>query len=124
LRIVDGHPYPFPLAVSPIWVDVRDFAVLVAGVVPRPEVGNKCFIVGAPEGFSFQLEADILRETFAWVREVVAEGNSGEPVQEWPKADGETARKMLGLNKYRTFREVVVDSIAQFKEIQSRENPV
>jgi hypothetical protein len=31
---------------------------------------------------------------------------------------------MLGLDKYRTFRETIVDAIAQYKDIQARESSV
>jgi nucleoside-diphosphate-sugar epimerase len=123
-RLADGLPHPFPTIVSPLWVDVRDLAVLVAGAVLRPEVGSMRFVLAAPESFSFQLEADILRETFAWAQDAVAKGDPGEPAPEWPKADGETAQRMLGLERYRTIRETIVDAIAQYKEIQSHESQV
>ena len=114
--------FPFPAAVASIWIDVRDLAVAIVEGVLRPEVGNTRFVLAAPEGFSYQREADILRETFDWAKDVVAEGNKGEPAPEWPKGEGEKARTMLGIGKYRTFRETIVDAIGQFKDIQRRQS--
>ena len=122
-RVADGQ-YPFPPAVSSVYVDVRDVAFAIAEALLRPEVSNTRFIIAAPEPFSLQRMANILRETFDWAKDVVAEGNPDDLGPVGSRGDSETARQKLGIQQYRSFRETIVDSIGQFKEIQLRQSKV
>lgn len=121
-RVACGD-YPYPPVRTSIWVDVRDVAVAHAEALLRPEVSNMRFLLAAPEGFTYQLGAGIMREEFDWAKERVAVGTPGAPIPEWPKCDGETASQKLGFT-YRSFRESVVDMIQQFKEIEKHETAV
>lgn len=121
-RIACGD-YPYPPVHTSVWVDVRDVATAHVEALLRPEVSNTRFTLASPESFTYQLAADIMREEFDWAKQVVAEGTPGAPVPEWPKGDGWTASEKLGFT-YHSFRESVVDSIRQFKEIEQREKAV
>lgn len=112
-----------PDAPAPIWADVRDVAAAHVEALLRPGVGNVRFTLAAPEGFTYRRAADVMREEFGWARERVPQGCEGEAVPEWPKGDGETAREALGIT-YRSFRESIVDTVRQLKEIELREAQV
>jgi len=115
--IADGQDYPEQR--GPIWVDVRDLAFAHAEALLRPEASNRRFLISAPEQYSFQRAADVIRQEFNWAKDVVKKGNEGEPLPNGVKADGETAGKALGIH-YRPFKESVVDAITQFKQIAER----
>ncbi|GJE96227.1 NAD(P)-binding protein [Phanerochaete sordida] len=114
---------PYPRVPTSVWVDVRDAAYAHVEALLRPEVGNTRFLLASPEPFSYQRAADVMREEFDWAKETVAKGTPGVPAPEWPKGDGKTVSEKLGFT-YHTFRESVVDSIRQFKQIEEREKAV
>ena len=114
----------FPPLTSSVWVDVRDMAFFIAEGLLRPEASNTRSMVASPEPFSYQRVANILRETFDWAKDVVAEGTPGDLGKVGSRGDSETTKKKLGLERYRTLREAVADAIGQFKEIQPRQGDV
>lgn len=111
---------PIPSTRNPAWVDVRDVALAHVEALLRPEVSNQRFTISAPEKYTFQRVADILREEFDWAKEEVTKGEEGAPIPPCFTLDGEIAGKALGI-KYRSFRDCVIDGVAQFKEIQRKE---
>lgn len=115
--IAEGNDYPSQRIYA--WVDVRDLAVAHVEALLRPEASNRRFMVSAPEKFSHQLIADVIRQEFDWAGDVVKKGSEGAPVPPTFNLDGETAGKALGL-KYKTFKDCVVDAVTQFKEIAQR----
>jgi len=118
--VVANGANPIPPTFNPRFVDVRDLAFAHVEALLRPEVSNQRFIVASPETYTYQREADILREEFDWAREEVTKGDEGAPIPDSCEVDGETASKALGF-QYRSFKECVLDSIKQFKEIQRAE---
>lgn len=103
-----------PVARVPFWVDVRDLAEAHVEALLRPEVGNRRFVVAAPEPFSYGLAAKIISENFETMREHVSKEE--QPVDESHSLDGQTAGKALRI-KYRSFQEMVVDLISQAIEM-------
>jgi len=67
------------------------------------------------------MAADVAREEFSWGKERVIVGDApGQPPPEACELDGETIADELGLT-YRSFRECVVESLAQFKKVEEEE---
>ena len=112
---------PIPTPRGPCFVDVRDLAKACVEALVRPEISNKRYTIAAPEHFTYQRGADIVREVFDWAKDEVTKGNEGEPLPDNAfYLDGSVAQKDLGLT-YRSFRETLLDSVAQFREIEVRE---
>ncbi|KAH8100852.1 NAD dependent epimerase/dehydratase [Cristinia sonorae] len=114
--IASGMDYPEQRV--PFWVDVRDLALAHVLALEKPEASNRRFTVTAPEKFSHEAAANIMREEFAWAKDVVKTEKS-RPCPESFKMDGWTASKDLGFT-YKTFKETVADSVKQFKGIAER----
>ena len=112
--IASGKDYP--LQFSPIWIDVRDVATAHAEALVRPEAGNRRLTICAPEKYTHQLAADIMRQELEWARDVVRKGDEGAPLPPSFSLDGATAEKILGL-KYRSFRECIRDFTLQYREL-------
>ncbi|KAL4909702.1 hypothetical protein BDW74DRAFT_186216 [Aspergillus multicolor] len=105
---------PLPVARVPFWIDVRDLADAHVGALLTKEVGGMRFTPAAPERFSYELAAEIIKSEF----EGLSEGVSGEEqdVDESHGLDGETAGRELGF-KYRSFKETVRDLVRQGVEM-------
>ncbi|ETN42807.1 uncharacterized protein HMPREF1541_01965 [Cyphellophora europaea CBS 101466] len=101
-----------PVARVPFWIDGRDLARAHVEALLRPEAGNKRYTVAAPERFSYQIVADIIRAQFAWAKE----SHAKQEIDRSHSLDGHTAAKELGLT-YRSFEETVVQTIQQIIEI-------
>ncbi|CZR63781.1 probable flavonol reductase/cinnamoyl-CoA reductase [Phialocephala subalpina] len=107
-----------PVARVPFWIDVRDLAMVHVEALVRKEVGNRRFVPASPERFSYSMAAEIMRNEFEWARERVR-------VEEEQKADdshgldGEEVTRELGV-RYRSFRETVVDLVAQAWELSKK----
>ncbi|KAH8100875.1 3-beta hydroxysteroid dehydrogenase/isomerase family protein [Cristinia sonorae] len=114
--IASGKDYPEQRV--PFWVDVRDLALAHVLALEKPEASNRRFIVTAPEKFSHEAAANIMREEFTWAKDVVKTEKSRSSPESF-RLDGWTASKELGFT-YRAFKESVVDSVKQFKEIAER----
>ena len=114
---------PLPVARVPSWVDVRDLAVAHVEAMLRSEVGNRRFLISSPQKFTYQNVADILRQEFDWAKEQVTKGDEGAPLPKTFDLDGETAAKALGF-EYRDFKQCILDSISQFREIHTRESQI
>lgn len=99
-----------PVARVPFWVDVRDLAEAHVEALLRLEVGNKRFVVAAPEHYSYGLAAKIVVENFQQLKDGVSKEE--QAVDESHNLDGETAAQALGI-KYRLFQETVVDLVSQ-----------
>lgn len=115
--ITRTHGGPLPVQTTPCWIDVRDLAYAIVEALLRPEISNRRYTIAAPEHFSYQRAADIVRKELEWTREVVTKGNEGEAPPDAFDIDSQTAAKDLGV-KYRKFRETVLDAISQFRQIQ------
>lgn len=106
---------PLPGARVPAWIDVRDLAEAHVQALLNPTVGGRRFIPAAPEPFSYEYAADIIKEEFDWAKDSVTSNyQSGRKPQAAYGVDGETAASELGV-KYRSFRETVVDFVSQVK---------
>jgi nucleoside-diphosphate-sugar epimerase len=107
---------PLPVARVPAWIDARDLAEAHVQALITPEAGGKRFVPAAPEPFSYEYAADIMKATFDWAKESVTSNyKSGvKPSAEY-ELDGETVAKELGV-KYRSFKETVVDLAGQVKK--------
>ena len=106
----------FPAARVPFWIDVRDLAKAHVEALLRPEIGNRRYVPAAPERFSYGLAARIMLEEFPWAKGKVSEQE--QPLDESHGLDGEMVTKELGV-RYRTFKETVVDLIAQAVEMKN-----
>ena len=102
------------------FVDVRDVAIAHVEALLRPEVGGQRYIISAPEKFSYQLLADILRKEFAWAREEVTKGNEGAPIPEQATLEGETGAKALGI-QYRGLKACILETATQLRELHQKE---
>ena len=109
-----GKPLPTPRV--PCWVYVRDLARAHAEGLLRPEVGNRRYTIAAPEHFTYQRAADIVRAAYPWAKDVVTRGNEGEPMPDTFYVDGEAAARDLGIT-YRSFKDTVLEDVSQFREI-------
>lgn len=118
-EVVSGAD-PLPVGRVTAWVDVRDVAFAHVEALLRPEAGNQRFLIASPEKFSYQLAADILRKEFSWAREVVTRGDEGAPMPEKANVDGEAVAKALGI-QYRGFKDCVIETATQLRELHRRE---
>lgn len=93
--VASGKDYPEQRV--PVWVDVRDLAQAHVQALITPEASNRRFTIAAPEKWSMQRLADILREEFDWAKDVVKKGEEGAAF--WPSytLDGATAGQILGV---------------------------
>lgn len=103
-----------PAARVPFWVNVRDLAEAHVEALLRKEIGNKRFVVAAPEHYSYGLAAKIIAANFEDLKDGISKEE--QPVDESHFLDGDTARQELGI-KYRTFEETVVDLISQARKM-------
>jgi len=99
-----------PVTRVPFWIDVRDLATAHVEALLRSEAGNKRFTPASPEHFSYAVAAGIMIDEFVWAKGRVSE--VAQSVDESYGLDGETVTRELGL-KYRSFRETVMDLVAQ-----------
>lgn len=99
-----------PAARVPFWVDVRDLAEAHVEALLKPEVGNKRYVVAAPQRYSYGLATNIVARNFEGLKDKIS--TEGQPVDESHGLDGETAAQELGI-QYRTFEETVVDLVSQ-----------
>lgn len=111
-----------PVARVPFWVDGRDLARAHIEALLRPSAGNKRYTVAAPERFSYQLAADIIREHFEWAKDKVRQPATVQEIDHTHDLDGHTAAKELGI-VYRSFEDTVVDTIQQALKIDDAHNP-
>lgn len=116
-NIAAGQDYPEQRV--PLWVDVRDLAVAHVEALLRPEASNRRFTIASPEKFSHQQIADIIRQEFDWAKGVVKKGDEGAPLRGSSNLDGTTTADVLGVT-YRPFKDCIVESVAQFKQIAQR----
>lgn len=105
------------------WVDVRDLAQAhVAALLNLPpgtqtQDRTRRYIPAAPEKFTYQLAADILRkepEFEDWAPNIVVKGNEGAQVPELFDVDGTPVAKDFGVT-YRSLKETVVDTARQIR---------
>ncbi|KAI5310867.1 hypothetical protein KEM55_005989 [Ascosphaera atra] len=113
-KVATGE-YPYPASRVPGWVDVRDLAEAHAEALLSPKASMKRYLPAAPEPFSYQLAADIIRAEFEGAKDVVAKGNEGEKAVGTFKLDGKKLTEEFGIT-YRSFKETVVDLVKQVKE--------
>lgn len=108
--------HPLPPTPVPAWIDVRDLAEFHVCALLEPTAAMKRYLVSAPEPFSYQIAADIMRDQYEWARERVAggDGSNASSVPDCFKLDGKTAASEFGLS-YRSFRECVVDFVDQMR---------
>jgi nucleoside-diphosphate-sugar epimerase len=106
-KIVQGEP--LAKARVPFWIDVRDLAQAHVQALVRPEAGDKRFIPGPTERFSYDLAAQIIEEEFLWAKGEVR--REQQEIDESHGIDGATAARELGL-KYRPFRETVAAAVS------------
>ena len=106
-----------PVARVPFWVDGRDLARAHVEALLRPEAGNKRYTVAAPERFSYQVAADIIKKHFEWAKDQVCQPTLRQEIDHSHDLDGHTAAKELGLT-YRSFEETVVETIQQALKIR------
>jgi nucleoside-diphosphate-sugar epimerase len=104
-----------PIARVPFWVDVRDLAEAHVEALLRPEIGNKRFVVAAPEHYSYGLAAKIVAEKFESLKDGIL--REEQTVDGSHNLDGETAAQALRI-KYRTFQETVVDLVSQAMKME------
>ncbi|RDL36718.1 NAD dependent epimerase [Venustampulla echinocandica] len=114
-KIASGHN-PLPVARVPFWIDVRDLAKAHVEALLRPEVGNKRYIPAAPEGFSYQLAADIILKEFPWAERTVTK-TTDQVIDQSHGLDGETVTKELGV-EYKSFKQTVVDLVTQAVDLK------
>lgn len=108
---------PLPGARVPGWIDARDLAEAHVQALLRPEAGGKRFIPVAPEPFSYEYAADIMKEEFDWAKKTIHSNyKSGEKPTAPYGIDGDTVGRELGV-KYRSFKETVVDLTNQIHMI-------
>lgn len=107
---------PLPVSRVPVWIDVRNLAFAHVEALLRPEVGGKRYVPASPEFFSYQLAADIMRDTFSWAKDRITPGNPGEPIVPSYELDGQAVSKDLGV-QYISFKKTVIDCISQFKDM-------
>lgn len=108
---------PLPGARVPGWIDVRDLAEAHVQALLRPEASGKRFIPAAPEPFSYEYAADIMKEEFEWARKIVTSNYKSGEKPSWPYGiDGGKVSRELGV-KYRSFKETVIDTTSQIHMI-------
>ncbi|KAK9473934.1 NAD dependent epimerase [Dipodascopsis tothii] len=105
---------PLPVSRVPVWIDVRDLAEAHVQALLTKEVGGRRYVPAAPDFFSYQLAADIMRAKFDWAPTQVTKGNEGEPIPESYTLDGAAVARELSVT-YHTFPEMVVDALTQFR---------
>jgi hypothetical protein len=114
---------PLPSLRATVWVDGRDVLVHVEAL-SYPEVGGRRYHPTAPasEKFAYQRVVDIIRKEFPeQALDVVIKGDEDAPIPDFYDVDGETTSRELGIN-YRLFKESVVDTVAQIREMVVRDN--
>jgi nucleoside-diphosphate-sugar epimerase len=113
---------PIPTAHSVAWVDVRDVALAHVEALFHPDAGGRRYLPVSPEKFTPQLAVDIIRKEFPeWALETVTKGDEGAPIPDFYDVDGEPTSRELGIN-YRSFKECIVDTAAQLRELIVRDN--
>ncbi|CAG9936166.1 unnamed protein product [Clonostachys rosea f. rosea IK726] len=107
-----------PLATSrvPSWIDVRDLSQAHVEALLRPGAGMKRYIVGGKEGFTYDLAAQIIEESFDWAKGKV-QRDKAQTIDYSYGIDGETTAIELGL-QYTPFQKTVVDTISQLSEME------
>lgn len=115
-KIVQGAD-PLPSARVPGYVHVKTLADAHVEALLRPEAGGKRYLAAHSEPFTYEMAADIIKEEFPGVREIVTKNyDSGkEPVAKY-LIDGAKLTTELGV-KYTPFREAVVDLVQQMYEL-------
>ena len=110
----------FPVAISSLWVDVRDAALAHVEAALRldpsehPSISNGRYTPCSPEKFNYHLVGDIMREEFPeWAEEVLPPRGEMPPFMNI-SLDGTTTTRDLGV-RYRSFRECVVDLVRQLR---------
>lgn len=98
---------PLPEARVPVWIDVRDLAKAHVEALFTQEVGNRRYVLAAPEKFSYEYAASILRKKFPRAREQVVAVDHAIPSQGYD-LDGKCASEDLGI-RYHSFEATVVD---------------
>lgn len=101
------------------WVDVRDVALAHVRAITRPAAGGKRFyVVGGY--FSNKKLADIIRERYPGLSEVLPDGNVED---DFPADvygfDNSRSREVLGI-EYRGLEESVADTVGSILEWQAR----
>lgn len=118
-KIASGQ-HPLPVARVPFWIDVRDLAKAHVEALLRPEAANKRYVPAAPEGFSYQLAADIMRKEFPWAEETVSK-TADQVIDQSHGLDGKTVTQELGV-EYRSFKQTVVDLVSQAVDLKKKKN--
>jgi nucleoside-diphosphate-sugar epimerase len=98
---------PLPEARVPVWIDVRDLAKAHVEALLRPEVGGKRYVPAAPDKFSYELAASIIKKHFpATSGRIKAVDEASVPTSY--DLDGQSVSVDLGVN-YHDFETTVVD---------------
>jgi len=70
-------------------------------------------------GYTYQQICDIIREDFPEKRDLVPEGNAGEPYPDVYKVDNSKIKKDLGM-AFRDLKTCIHDQVAEFIEIEQK----
>ena len=109
---------PLPVSRVPVWVDVRDLALAHVRGLIVDTAGNKRYVPSAPEKFSYELAAKIMKNHGfgAKISVDIPEECSAPEGYDLDYASVETD---LGIN-FHSFEECIVDSITQFASLPIR----
>ncbi|KAF3911602.1 Dihydroflavonol-4-reductase [Arthrobotrys entomopaga] len=111
---------PLPVSNVPQWISVHDLTTALANAVLL-DLGSKRYTLASPAPFSTQLAADTIRALFPWGRERVTVGDAGKYPRQ-SRFEGEIAREeLLGGEEYRGWRETMMETLTQFKQIEDNE---
>ncbi|GAB7361626.1 hypothetical protein MBLNU230_g1677t1 [Neophaeotheca triangularis] len=98
-----------PQSRVPVWIDVRDLATAHVEAVFRGEVSMRRYVPAAPEKFSFDVAARVLRERFGErAKGQVREVGEARPPEGGYELDGKAVGEDFGV-EFRKFEETVVD---------------
>ena len=98
---------PLPEARVPVWIDVRDLAAMHVEAVFCTKAGGKRYVPAAPDEYSYELAASILRSRFPAAGEQVVEIDEAIPPESYD-LDGKAVTEDLGI-QYRDFGTTLVD---------------
>jgi nucleoside-diphosphate-sugar epimerase len=117
-ELINGSKKEVPPTGFFAFVDGRDVGEAHARAYETPEAGGQRYFCTAG-GYTYQQICDIIREDFPEKRDLVPEGDAGEPYPDVYKVDNGKIKKDLGMT-FRDLKTCIHDQVAEFIEIEQK----